>query len=82
MNLNETTDLSVTTPDFFTSDKIAEHTGTSLESKNPEYICPVHGEIKNKTMELKADDVELALCCIYCLADLINKSTPKIKQIE
>ncbi len=58
---------------------ITEHTEIPVIIKSPEYICPVHGEIKNKTMQIKADDVELANCCMYCVADLINKKTPKIE---
>ncbi len=51
--------------------------------KPPEYICPVHGKIKSQTMKIMDtdNDVELTHCCLYCLADLINKVTPKIERI-
>ena len=79
MDLNKTTDLSETS-DFSVTNGNTDMIPVII--KSPEYICPVHGEIKDKTIELKADDVKLALCCLYCLADLLNKSTPKIKRIE
>ena len=61
-----------------------ELTGSSLIIKNPEYLCPVHGKIKSKVMEIKDldNDVVLVHCCMHCLADLINKNTPKIEQID
>ncbi len=62
----------------------AEHVENSVIFTIPKYVCPVHGEIKNRTMEIKDidNDVVLANCCIHCLADLINKNTPKIEQID
>ncbi len=63
---------------------VTEEVGSPLIIKTPEYICPVHGEIKGRTMKIEDFDnnVELVHCCIHCLADLINKNTPKIEQIE
>ncbi len=68
VDLNKTADLSVAN-------------GSHAILKDPEFICPVHGNIKNKTMKIEdlVNDVELTHCCLHCLADLINKNTPKIE---
>ncbi len=71
-NVTGTLDCSVTNSD--TNRKIGF-------AKDPEYICPVHGEIKNRTMVIKDcdNDLDLANCRIHCLAELINENIPKIE---
>ncbi len=78
---NQTIDLSKT--DITLDDKTIVHGEIPLEIKYPEYTCPVHGNIKARTMRIEDLDnnVELAHCCMRCLADLINEHTPKIEQI-